>query len=278
MTPKDLVVFVEGAEGHDTRLAFAATLAAQWRAHLIATFVVPALELNRSAGFAMGAGLANMIARHRADAEQALSKTKATFGRLVESNGLTGEWRVSQNESGVELMLHARHASLAVLGRPRLAREDVTRLSLAEDVIFASGRPTLLLPPDWSRRGLPRRIVIGWNAGREATRAVADAMPFLVAAQAVHVVVVPDARIGGPHGADPGADIARHLARHGVPVVLEQRTGADAGAVLLDRCTDLDADLLVMGAVGRSNIVEFVFGGATRTVLATAALPILLSR
>lgn len=62
------------------------------------------------------------------------------------------------------------------------------------------------------------------------------------------------------------------------PVVLEQCEGADAGAVLLERCTALGADLLVMGAVGRSRISEFVFGGATHSVLERAALPLLLSR
>lgn len=102
-------------------------------------------------------------------------------------------------------------------------------------------------------------------------------MPFLIAAEAVHLVVAADARIQVLYGEDPGADMAAHLARQGVPVLLEQCPADDAGAVLLDRCVAIDADLLVMGAMGRPRISEFVFGGATRTVLARARVPLLLS-
>jgi len=278
MPPKDIVVFLEEEEGRENRLAFAASLASFWQAHLIATFVVERLQLNRNASFAVGAGLTDLLKRHHEGVERALATTKASFDHHVSQAGLSGEWRISRDESGEELMLHARHASLAIVGPPTRTTDTITMLGLSEDVIFASGRPSLLLPIGWQPDRLPKRIVIGWNAGREATRAIADAMPFLVAAQAVHLVVVPEAKIQALHGADPGADISRHLVRYGVPVELEQHRGSDAGAVLLDRCRDLDADMLVMGAVGRSRISEFIFGGATRTVLGQAGLPIFLSR
>lgn len=48
--------------------------------------------------------------------------------------------------------------------------------------------------------------------------------------------------------------------------------------MLLDQCRSSDADMLVIGAVGRSRIGEFIFGGATRTILGNADLPVLLSR
>jgi nucleotide-binding universal stress UspA family protein len=278
MFPKDIVVFLEEEAGRSSRLAYAAALARTWQAHLIATFIVNRLELDRHAGFAVGEGLTSMLSKHRADVADAIERTRRTFDGLVERHSFTGEWRVSENEVGEALMLHARHASLAIVGPPARRTRATTTLSLSEDVIFASGRPSLLLPIDWPADRIGRRIVVGWNAGREATRAIADAMPFLVKSEQVHLVVVPDAKVRSLYGADPGADIAQHLARHGVQVTLDQRKGEDAGAVLLDRCRAVDADMLVMGAVGRSRISEFVFGGATRTVLGTADLPILLSR
>jgi nucleotide-binding universal stress UspA family protein len=175
-------------------------------------------------------------------------------------------------------MLHARHASLAVLAPP--ARQSTTNsmLSLSEGMIFASGRPCLLVPTHWPSERIASRIVVGWNGGREAARAIADAMPFLTAAESVHLVVVPNARVQTLFGQDPGADMAAHLARQGASVVLEQRPGDDAGAVLLDHCAAIDADLLVMGAMGRPRISEFVFGGATRTVLDRVEVPLMLSR
>lgn len=278
VSPKDLVVFLEEEQGRQGRLEFAAALAAKWQAHLIATFVVARLELNRHAGYAVGDGLTHMLQRHWNRVERATVETKALFDALVERHGLTGEWRVSENDGAEELMLHARHASLAIVGSSSQGEATTGRLGLSESVIVGSGRPTILLPTNWPADRATRRIVIGWNAGREATRAIADAMPFLIDAEAVHLVVVPEAKTQELYGAEPGADIARHLARHGVAVELNQYDGTDAGAVLLDRCRASDADMLVMGAVGRSRISEFIFGGATRTILANADLPVLLSR
>ncbi len=278
LSPRDIVVFVEEEEGRMGRLSFAAALAAAWDAHLIATFVANRIDLNPCNGFAHGSGLTSMLRRHHAAVRDAADRTREVFEDLARRHSISSEWRLSDGESEEALMLHARHASLAIVGPPDRPAKSMRTLSLSEDVIFASGRPTLLLPTDWPSDRIGRRIVVGWNGSREATTAIASAMPFLVGADGVHLVVVPEAGARGLLGADPGADIARHLARHGVPVVLEQRDGRDAGRVLLDRARDLDADMLVMGAYGRSKISEFVFGGATRAVLAGAEFPILLSR
>lgn len=278
MTPKDIVVFIEGTEGRDARLGFAAALAARWDAHLIATFVADQLALHRHAGYAVGGGLANMMEQHRLAVDEARAEARAAFERIVAGSGLSHEWRVSDGESGEALMLHARHADLAIVGPTLRDEQPTTVLSLSEDIVFASGRPSLLLPPDWPAARLPGRIVVGWNGSREAARAVSDAMPFLAMADAVHLVVVPEPKTRGLLGAEPGADIARHLARHGVRVTLAQLAADDAGSALLDHAGRHDADLLVMGAYGRPRISEFIFGGATRRILAQARIPVLLSR
>lgn len=278
MTPKDIVVFIEEEQGRLARLVFAAALAAKWDAHLIATFVANRIELTPRNGFARGSALVSMLQRHDAAVKEAADRTRKDFEDLARRSNITCEWRFFDREAGEELMLHARHAALAIVGPPERTTGGLHTLSMSEDIIFASGRPTLLLPIDWPADRIGRRILVGWNGSREAANAIASAMPFLVDAESVHLVVVPEPRVRGFLGAEPGADISRHLARYGVPVVLEQHDGYDAGAVLLDCAQRLDADMLVIGAYGRSKISEFVFGGATRTVLAGAELPILLSR
>ena len=277
MPLKDLVVFLETGQDISERLDFAAALARRWQSHLIATFVTQPLALTPHASFAVGDGLADMLAAYRIRTDAALDKARLQFRRLEDPRSFTSEWRASDSETAEELMLHARHASLAVLGPPAAQGRAATMLGLSERMIFSSGRPCLLLPERWPGARIPQRIVVGWNGGREATRAIGDAMPFLAAAEAVHLVVVPDARTQALFGEDPGADMAAHLARHGVTVLLEQCPGDDAGAVLLDRCTGIDADLLVVGAIGRPRISELLLGGATRTLLARAKLPLLLS-
>lgn len=279
MEPKDIVVFLEETEGSDGRLNYAAALAKRWQAHLIATYVINPLHLDRHAGFAIGVGLTEMLNQHRLRTQAAMLDNRARFETLCQRRSFTAEWRVAEDETGEGLMLHARHAGLAIVGPP--LKPDVANpslLGLANDIIFASGRPTLCLPAHWSAARIGGPIVVGWNANREATRAIAAAMPFLIAAEEVHVVVAPDARLRRLYGQEPGADITAHLARHGVRAVLDQRPGDDAGAILLERCRELHADMLVMGAVGRSRISEFVFGGATRKLLDKAELPLLLSQ
>lgn len=277
MKPKDIVVFIEEKEGRMGRLSFAAALAEKWAAHLIVTFVADRVELNSYNSFAHGAGIGAMLRKHREKVEEAAAQTKATLEKIAHDSKITFEWRFSENEDGEALMLHARHASLAIIGPSGYPIGSRRTLSLSEDIIFASGRPTLLLPIDWPPERTGGGIVVGWNGSREAANAIANAMPFLVDAESVHLIVVPEARVQSFLGADPGADISQHLARHGVRVVLEQHQGRDAGTVLLERARSLNADMLVIGACGRSRISEFVFGGTTRTVLTRAELPILLS-
>jgi nucleotide-binding universal stress UspA family protein len=125
-----------------------------------------------------------------------------------------------------------------------------------------------------------RRIVVAWNATRESIRAVADALPLLVKAEAVEVLVVDHQRRPEGHGQEPGADIARHLARHGAQVEVRRLSsgGKDVGRLLLSEAAAFRADLLVMGSYGHSHLREWMFGGVTRTVLYEAGLPVLMSR
>jgi nucleotide-binding universal stress UspA family protein len=93
-------------------------------------------------------------------------------------------------------------------------------------------------------------------------------------------LVVEDQHHAAGHEQKPGADIARHLARHGAQVEVRHRSsGGDAvGHLLLSQAVSFGADLVVMGAYGHSHLTEWVFGGVTRTVLHAARLPILMSR
>jgi nucleotide-binding universal stress UspA family protein len=120
---------------------------------------------------------------------------------------------------------------------------------------------------------------VAWNARREAIRAEADALPLLVKAEAVEVLVVDHERHAG-HGPEPGADIARHMARHGAQVEVRRLSsgGEDVGRLLLSQAAAFRADLLVMGAYGQSRLSEWMFGGVTRTVLREAGIPVLMSR
>ena len=144
---------------------------------------------------------------------------------------------------------------------------------------LTSGRPIIMFPLHGTVSRV-RRILVGWNARREAVRAVADALPILVRAEAVEVLVVDHQRHTTSHGQEPGADIARHLARHGAHVEVRRpsSSGEDVGHILLSQAAAFGADLVVMGAYGHSDLSEWVFGSVTRTVFREASLPVLMSR
>lgn len=176
--------------------------------------------------------------------------------------------------------MHARHADLTVLpAMPRDGAESMLVHDHFHDLLRHSGRPVLVVPADSKAQLPPRRVVVAWKPTAQAARAVGDALPFLQAAELVSVVVI-DPKIGeAAYGAEPGADIAAHLARHGVKVEVMTRPSMNFSAAyaLLDAARDVGADLLVAGGYGHSRLREAVLGGTTRELLHTAHIPVLFA-
>jgi nucleotide-binding universal stress UspA family protein len=141
---------------------------------------------------------------------------------------------------------------------------------------MSAGRPVLMVPYAGRFPDTGKRVLIAWNAGREAARAVTDAMPLLSKAQSVEVVAFGE---GGDHGEVPGADLALFLARHGVKATAARQhaPGVDIGNQILSRAADVNADLIVMGAYGHSRLRELALGGATRSVLDAMTVPVLMA-
>ena len=173
----------------------------------------------------------------------------------------------------------ARQTDLCVVGQPSEETPEPEAGQLAEAAFMDSGRPALVVPYIGAAPEPMRRILVAWNGSREAARAVHDALPFLLAAERTTVLIVDPQNLGGEIGEQPGADLAAHLARHGVRVEVKTIPGGglSAGDAILAQAADDSADLLVMGGYGHSRLRELVLGGATRHLLAQMTLPVLLS-
>ena len=146
-----------------------------------------------------------------------------------------------------------------------------------EAVVFGSGRPVLLLPRASQKPFALDTATVAWDFSRPAARAVADALPLLAMAKRVHIVTVTnEKRIDTKRS---GPELAKHLARHGVEVILDtvDAAGRSIGEALQYSAQSHDSDLLVMGAFGHSRLREFVLGGATRSMMSRPPLPIFLS-
>jgi nucleotide-binding universal stress UspA family protein len=274
---KEIVVFVDGRTEAEGILEFAGLLAQEHGAHLIGVFIQPEPSVTPAETFARGTGILGVIESHRAQLEAIEADHRSLFEAIVRRQGIRSEWR-SLSYSNSDVAEHAHYADLAVIARADPANQTGSPVGLVESLVLTSGRPIIMFPPHGTVSRV-RRIVVGWNARREAIRAVADALPLLVRAEVVEVLVVDPQHHPG-HGQEPGADIARHLARHGTQVEVLRRAsgGEDVGRVLLSRAADFGADLVVMGAYGHSHLSEWMFGGVTRTVLREASLPVLMSR
>lgn len=272
---KDMLVAVDIFPTARAGVELAAELAEKCGAHLIGLHTTLSAEwLLRRAYVQPGAGDADWNPQKRAEMARQL------FEQVVGRRGLSWEWRVTSGDPSETAALHGRYVDLIVLGQldPDDTHAPLFR-PVPEEVALGVGRPLLLVPYAGKFGDVGRRVLIGWDASREATRAVNDALPILRAAQSVTILVI-DPRPGAAgHGELPGADIGLHLARHGVKAKVESTTsgGIGVGNVLLSRASDVEADLLVMGAYGHSRVRELLLGGATRTILESMTIPVLIA-
>ncbi|HWG07288.1 MAG TPA: universal stress protein [Beijerinckiaceae bacterium] len=190
-------------------------------------------------------------------------------GHALLSYGFVGDrpWGDSQ------VATYARAFDLTILGRPGAERGN-PRLLTAEAALFESGRPVLLAPPE-PPKSLGETIVIAWNQSMESARATALAMPLLMRARKVIILVVEAHNVPGPSG----EQLADTLARHQVPVEVVHRLGRkrSAGVAFLEDAASLGGDLMIKGAYTQSRIRQMIFGGATSHILAKAQMPVLMS-
>ncbi len=148
---------------------------------------------------------------------------------------------------------------------------------IAEHLIFASGRPVVIVPRSHSQPFSCDRIMVAWDYSRAAVRSTSDALPLLKMAKHIFVVTVSDDK--GRMSNRSSHELARHFARHSLEVTVEEISdrGGPIDQLLLAHANAQQADLIVMGGYGHSRLREFVLGGATGGMLQNADRPVLMS-
>lgn len=198
-----------------------------------------------------------------AAAEAARCKVTLTSQELKAQPALIGEAAAREG----------RYFDLCMVG---WARDTESIRMTAEEVVFSSGRPTLILPGDEAVGALDH-VVIAWDGSRVAARAVADARPFLERASAISIITVTDEKVLPRE--DIGDRLAYGLAARGLRAKAESVHVGDSeiGAALQEHAMRINGSLLVMGGWGHSRIRDFVLGGATEGILRDLRLPVLMS-
>jgi nucleotide-binding universal stress UspA family protein len=257
------------------RLDLACTLAERYAAHLIGLFALPAEPPPISPEAAPVLYL-DFLKERRAAAEEAAQE----FAERMRARQYTAksEWRATTGDGFAALQRYARCADLVVAGQPDPEGNSVPAW-FSHDLVMSTGRPVLYVPFAGRFEDCGTRVLVPWNASREAARAVADGLPFLRGSKAAEVVTFDPEKVLPAGTSMPEPDIGAYLARHEARVSVARLPsgGIDIGSLILSRAADSGADLIVMGAYGHSRIRELVLGGATRTLFESMTVPTLMS-
>ena len=283
---RSILLHLDASPRSAVRLRLVRTLAAQHEARVTALYGVTPTFLTLP--LAIGDGSAAMVpmleqidADHRASARAAFDRERGS------GSGADGEllWA----EMGTEPVIpgftaQALFADLVVLGQhdPGDAEAAGVPADFVASVVVGSGKPALVVPYAGTFTGIGADVLVAWKPTREAARAVACALPLLQGARSVHVVGwSADAGTATPADRPGRLDLAGYLRLHGVEPKLRFHSGASidvgVGEGLLSLAADVGADLLVMGCYGHSRARELVLGGATRTILRSMTVPVLMA-
>lgn len=270
---KTILVHVDGTAQAGTRIALASELALRHDAHLIGAafsglsrFVYQdgSMDLART-----------VLAPYMDGLYQKTERDLDVFRRVAGAADLPSwEALFVDDETGAGLALAARYADLVVLGQREPGTPAAAAGDLVAHVLLACARPLLVVPYTQAAAATGRRVLLGWNGSVQAMRALSAALPFMRRAGNVTVAVL------GPQVMPDGdaAALASHLERHHIDTsFVNERAHLDVGEGLLSLAADLGADLLVMGGYGHARLHELVLGGATRTVLQSMTVPVLMA-
>jgi nucleotide-binding universal stress UspA family protein len=220
-----------------------------------------------------------MVAAERQKSAANVQALIGAFESMASRRGIPHEQIVESCTTAQLAAIVTEHARMHDIAIIPVGEQAAVQQYVAECVVFGSGRPMIVLPvaPRRSKPSSFEVVGVAWDFSRPAARALADALPILERAKTVRVVTVTQEKMIDTKSSH--ADLARHLACHGIEAIFEKEeaAGRSIGKALEEYANARNLDLLVMGAYGHSRMRDFILGGATKTIIANPPLPVLLS-
>ena len=222
---------------------------------------------------------AEVIESQEADNETAAKAAIKKFLMATDRAGISADpltISASLAGAGDKFARIARRFDLAIVGQAQPETSTLEEI-IGETTLFESGRPVILVPYIQKEAFKLDNVMVCWDGSRPAARAIGDAMPLLVKAGGVEIVIVTKER--GKQDEIEGVDMGQHLARHGVKVEVHRIPGGDIDVAdaLLSHAADSGTDFIVMGGYGHSRFREFVLGGVTHSIFRSMTVPVLMS-
>jgi nucleotide-binding universal stress UspA family protein len=279
MDYKTVLVHLDQSPRCDVRIQLAAQISQSFGAHLIGAAMT---GISRHVFSRAEFDLTDPVfAHHRDHLRQHARDVLKHFEQVVASVGVDAlEPRLVDDDAAGGMVLQSRYADLTVMGQfDSAATIPGVMSNLPELVVLGSGRPVLIVPHIGQPAFPIQRILVAWDGSLSASRAITLALPLLLRANAVDVVVMQTAdKNDDTHGDQAGADLALFLARHKIKVnLVERQIKGDHGEALLSIAADLATHLIVMGGYGHTRFRELVLGGVTRTLLQSMTVPVLMA-
>jgi nucleotide-binding universal stress UspA family protein len=279
MSYKTILVSLNEVGRLSELVAAAVTLARETGAHVSGLYVVPAVQVYPSVGFEAAP---QVFEGNRSFFKDNGARVKQAFEEAMRREGLSYDFHQIDARTPViadEVVAAGRVADLVIVSATNPEEITGVERDFVEQTVMALGRPVIVLPYKGKAAVSLNEVIIGWDGGREASRAAFDALPLLKKAAKVRVVRIDPQKDPSLRGSVAGADLAEALARHGVKAEAQgyPTDGQDEGQALMRCAADSGAGLIVMGAYGHSRLAEFIFGGATRFVLNRLVCPVLMS-
>ncbi|AXK71047.1 universal stress protein [Lysobacter sp. TY2-98] len=276
---RDILLALTDTASDEVALEAAVSLAQSTDARL--TVAVP---LDRPLATVASYGVTPVVLEQSLTLQRDTAEARAVrFRETLKSRDIVFDVHVAEAHTAAVphlLALEARYADLVVVAAAGPKTADTPALHAAfATLLFESGRPVLTIPHDGDVRFPIRRAAVAWRPTPEAARAVHDALPLLPKGAHVDVLVIEPMLGDRDHGQEPGADIAAHLARHGLEVSVQVHPTARGGVGndLLLTAVESRSDLIICGGYGHSRAREWAFGGATRELLWRSHVPVLFS-
>jgi nucleotide-binding universal stress UspA family protein len=283
---KSILVPVEHSASLSAQLETAFLAAAPFAAHIAG--VAPRSDFSNyliGAGAGVGATIPVALEDLQREEDERVQQARGAFRQFVQAHDIvwddavtpqthvTATWIEEINSGDSAVAQLARLYDISVVARPT-ADSPVARRQLLEAVLFESGRPILISPPE-APKSLGKRVMVAWNGSTETTRAISLAMAFLAKAEWVVVLAVEGGMVEGPSA----EDVRRMLTRSGVAA--EARTvkpeGRSTGQAILAEAQRDDVDLVIKGAYTHSRLRQMIFGGATTHIINETTVPVFMA-
>lgn len=278
MAIKDILVHLSGTDGGKAVVEAAVGLAQKHDARLVGLFAGVPYDLPT---YVVAQLPSEVITAHQAHVEETAKATAAMFEKACTANGISHDYREGDWREPVDdvVCMHARYADMVMIAKPGPDSAIAHAREVADRIVLASGAPVMIVPQAAAKGSLGEKVLVGWDGGPNAARAVRDAMPILQKASAVKVLAVDPKPGAGGLGDLPGADLSAYLATHGVKAEADhmKSVGGDVGQTLLNECSDFGADLIVTGGYGHSRLGELLLGGVTDTLMEQSSVAVLMS-